>query len=206
MRGDAQESGDHVVLWVPLLVTLEPQEEGNVSRSAAGQDNSLGSRMDSGFSSKGKRVHPRPHLKMCFWPESPHACGKEDVAELEFLPALLSQRDNNGFGAYRGENSWITPKGEAGEEALRDDNHGWHLKQTDQRWYKDPQQMVAHLTSRVKGLDCRHCFYCLGWVTGLKAIWILSPSMGFCSQKEIDEKQRFRRVIPILPSSEQYKW
>lgn len=26
---------------------------------------------------------------------------------------------------------------------------------------------------------------------GLKAIWILSPSMGLCSQKEIDEKQGF---------------
>lgn len=47
MKGDAQESGDHVVLWVPLLVTLNHQEEGIVSRSAAGQDNSLGSRMDS---------------------------------------------------------------------------------------------------------------------------------------------------------------
>lgn len=47
MKGDTQESGDHMVLWVPLLVTLNHQEEGIVPRSAAGQDNNLGSRMDS---------------------------------------------------------------------------------------------------------------------------------------------------------------
>lgn len=35
-------------------------------------------------------------------------------------------------------------------------------------------------------------FIVWGYIIGLKAIWILFPSMGFCSQKEIDEKQGFR--------------
>lgn len=206
MKGDAQEIRNHMVLWVPLLVILGPLANRKCINFSccpgyqSGQESGL---WTLGSVQKEGDLVLDLTLKSASGPEwlqalRPH--GKGEVAEFESLPTQLKQRKDH----------WLQPTERKKLDHFQERNRlpeittiAQHLKQTDQRWYKDPckwlltLQGMGHLTSSSGVWIHCHCFYfCLGWVTGLKAIWILSLPCGSAAKKRSMKSKGLGRVIP----------
>lgn len=101
MKGVAQEIRNHMLPWVPLLVTLGPLDRRKWFKITcwpgyqSGQENGLWTL----GSSKRKEIPSCNSLKCACGPERPQSLGshaKGERAELESLPTQLSQREGHG--------------------------------------------------------------------------------------------------------------
>ena len=147
---------------------------------------------------KRRQTSPRPHFKTCLRPwvaSTLRSQEKKEITEFESLPTQLKQRGSQTQD-YTEKVVGSLPRR---EKTLKDDNHSplpsiWNRSKVVQGY----QQMAAHLqvhgslNIKCLGLNLLSLFLLLSGVS----YWIESnldivSSMGFCSQKVIDEKQGF---------------
>lgn len=167
MKGDAQEIKNHMVLWIPLTVTLGPLDRRKYIRISCWSGYQSGLWIPGSVRSEADPA--RPHLKNVPLALS-GLCGHGGMSSSRaWVPAVqLNQREDHGLEPTEKKTVGSVPQKKWLPEMT---TTVWHLKQTDQRWYKNSWkwlltfQFMSHLTSIVWGLDLLSLFLLLSGVS-----------------------------------------